>query len=92
MQLWQRGLLLLQFSFNLNYICSDDYMCQHARHFDPAFRLIDLNEYYGGREICQAVVQQLSIGTKARQISPSRKPALNYSVRVSSVEMTAATD
>jgi len=50
------------------------------RHFDPAFMLYDLNVYYGGREICRAVVQQLSIGTKARQISPSRKSRLTIEV------------
>jgi hypothetical protein len=48
----------------------------------PPSCCIDLNVYYGGREICRVVVQGLSIGTKVRQISPSRKPALSYSVHL----------
>jgi hypothetical protein len=32
----------------------------------------ELNNYYGGREICLAVVQKMSIITKARQISPAQ--------------------
>ena len=56
----------------------------------PPSGCIDLNVYYGGREICWAIMQMLSNSAKAWQISPSRKPALNYSVRVSSVEMTTS--
>jgi hypothetical protein len=46
----------------------------------PPSCCIDLNVYYGGREICRALVQMLSNSTKARQVSPSRKRHLTMEI------------
>ena len=46
----------------------------------PPSGCIDLNVYYGGREICWAIVQMLSNSAKARQISPSRKRHLTIEI------------
>ena len=72
--------------------CMDDYVYPHAENAGYGNKILlpvisilpscctDLNVYYGGREIYRAVVQQLSLSTKARQISPSRKSHLTMEV------------
>jgi hypothetical protein len=48
----------------------------------------ELNNYYGGREICLAVVQKMNIITKARQISPAQTSDYTHVFMLARIGMT----